>query len=183
MSDEIVFEVSESKATRAEPITLEEAGLRERDHLHQPDLQGRGRGRRALRAATSTPGRGARHRTRHGARAPGHLGAGPHRGAGAGDARSLRGRGDQRRSVLRDGVCTRAALNMPPVIMSRAAREGKKRRRRVRSSCRTVSRYFFNQTHTCKLHDGPLQPLPSQPMYGCALMSAAGLLVELEVGR
>ena len=47
MSDEIVFEVSESKATRAEPISLEEAGLRERDHLQEwvianPDVLGKG---------------------------------------------------------------------------------------------------------------------------------------------
>jgi len=47
VSDEIVFEVSESKTTRAEPISLEEAGLRERDHLQEwvianPDVLGEG---------------------------------------------------------------------------------------------------------------------------------------------
>ena len=45
MSDEIVFEVIESKTTRAEPISLEEAGLRERNHLQEwvianPDVLG-----------------------------------------------------------------------------------------------------------------------------------------------
>lgn len=47
MSDEIVFEVNESKAIRAEPITLEEAGLKERQHLQEwvvanPDVLGEG---------------------------------------------------------------------------------------------------------------------------------------------
>lgn len=47
MSDEIVFEVSESKATRAQTISLEEAGLRERAHLQEwvvanPDVLGEG---------------------------------------------------------------------------------------------------------------------------------------------
>lgn len=47
MSDEIVFEVSGSEATRAVPISLEEAGLREREHLQEwvvvnPDVLGEG---------------------------------------------------------------------------------------------------------------------------------------------
>lgn len=47
MSDEIVFEVSGSGATRAVQITLEEAGLREREHLQEwvidnPDVLGEG---------------------------------------------------------------------------------------------------------------------------------------------
>lgn len=45
MPDEIVFEVDGSVATRAEPIGLEEAGLREREHLQEwvvanPDILG-----------------------------------------------------------------------------------------------------------------------------------------------
>jgi hypothetical protein len=45
VSDEIVFEVNQSQATRAKPISLEEAGLRERDHLQEwvianPDVLG-----------------------------------------------------------------------------------------------------------------------------------------------
>ncbi len=45
MPDEIVFEVSNSKTTRAQAISLEEAGLRERDHLQEwvvanPDVLG-----------------------------------------------------------------------------------------------------------------------------------------------
>lgn len=35
MTDEIVFEVSDSRATKAVPISLEEAGLREREHLQE----------------------------------------------------------------------------------------------------------------------------------------------------
>ena len=47
MSDEIVFEVSDSTATRAVPISLEEAGFREKDHLQEwvtdnPDVLGEG---------------------------------------------------------------------------------------------------------------------------------------------
>jgi hypothetical protein len=43
--DEIVFEVRDSTATRAEPVSLEEAGLREREHLQEwvvanPDVLG-----------------------------------------------------------------------------------------------------------------------------------------------
>lgn len=45
MGDEIVFEVKDSAATRALPVTLEEAGLREREHLQEwvvgnPDVLG-----------------------------------------------------------------------------------------------------------------------------------------------
>ena len=45
--DEIVFEVRDSTATRAEPVSLEEAGLREREHLQEwvianPDVLGEG---------------------------------------------------------------------------------------------------------------------------------------------
>ncbi len=47
MPDEIVFEVRDSTATRAEPVSLEEAGLREREHLQEwvianPDVLGEG---------------------------------------------------------------------------------------------------------------------------------------------
>ena len=45
MTDEILFSVQDAKAVRAEPISLEEAGLRERDHLQEwvvanPDVLG-----------------------------------------------------------------------------------------------------------------------------------------------
>lgn len=47
MAKEIVFEIDESTATRAEPVSLEEAGLREREHLQEwvianPDILGEG---------------------------------------------------------------------------------------------------------------------------------------------
>ncbi len=47
MPDEIIFEVLDSTATRAEPVSLEEAGLREREHLQEwvianPDVLGEG---------------------------------------------------------------------------------------------------------------------------------------------
>ena len=47
MSDEIVFEVRDSTAARAVPISLEEAGFREKDHLQEwvtdnPDVLGEG---------------------------------------------------------------------------------------------------------------------------------------------
>lgn len=42
MPDEIVFEVSESKASRAVPISLEQAGLREREHLQEWVVGGAG---------------------------------------------------------------------------------------------------------------------------------------------
>ena len=66
-----------------------------------------------LGAAPAAARQRARHRPRHGPRAQGRLGAGATRGAGGAGGRPLRGRGGQRRSLLRDGVRRRAGPARP----------------------------------------------------------------------
>ncbi len=67
-------------------------------------LQAHGRSREALRASPPATGRRAGHRPRHGPRASNHLGHRQDGGSRPTRSGALRGRGGQRRTLLRDGL-------------------------------------------------------------------------------